>query len=101
MGCHTPIGEFFTWLMSNPEVVESATNNTPVSEEMSTKIRNYLTDHPEIIDSCISQRGVEESIIECLKKLNKEQKKKYYGWILEGINFKNMFVRGTEIPPIG
>jgi hypothetical protein len=87
--------------MSNPEVVESATNNTPVSEEMSTKIRNYLTDHPEIIDSCISQRGLDESIIECLKKLNKEQKKKYYGWILEGINFKNMFVRGTEIPPIG
>lgn len=101
MGWDTSIGDIFTWLISNPEVVKSATNNTAVSEEMVKKIRNYFTDHPEIIDSCISQKGLDEFIIECLKKLNKEQKQKYYGWILKGIDFKNMFVKGTKIPPIG
>ncbi len=49
-----PVGEFFMWMMSEKDVVDSATNQKTLPDEMSAKIRKYLIDHPEIIDSFMS-----------------------------------------------
>lgn len=33
--------------------------------------------------------------------MNKQQKQKFYGWILDDIDFKNMFVGGQETLEMG
>ena len=76
------------WMMSEKDVVDSAQNKKPLLDKTVAKIRKYLTDHPEIIDSFMTQTEDEDdNTVECLNKLNKQQKQKFYGWILDEIDF--------------
>jgi hypothetical protein len=50
-----PAGDFFMWMMSDKDVIDSAANRKPLQDKTSEKIRKYLADHPEIVDSFIYQ----------------------------------------------
>ncbi len=99
---NSPVGEFFMWMMSDKDVVDSAQNKKPLPDKTVVKIRKYLTDHPEIIDSFMTQiEDEDDNTTECLNKLNKQQKQKFYGWILDDIDFKNMFLEDKETLELG
>ena len=65
-----PAGDFFMWMMSDKDVVDSAANRKPLQDQTAAKIKKYLADHPEIVDTFISQSEENDETVDCLNKLN-------------------------------
>jgi len=43
-------------------------------------------------------KKADDPFTKCVMMLNKEQKGRFYGWVLDTIDFKDMFVKDADIP---
>lgn len=50
-----PFGDFFSWLMADKDILKSAMASSPLSKKSAKKIKKYLREHPEVIESFIPQ----------------------------------------------
>jgi hypothetical protein len=48
-----PFGDFFIWLMADKDILQSVMASSPLSQKSANKIKKYLRDHPEVIESFI------------------------------------------------